>query len=72
MQTCSHAEGRPERRRDAGREGPKEGGRGKEVCVSGRAFLSAFLSPTPLLVTTFHVSLAPSPLRRQVLNKRSI
>ena len=36
--------------------------RDREGC--GRAFLSAFLSPTPLLVTTFHLSLAslwPSP-----------
>ena len=30
--------------------------RDREGC--GRAFLSAFLSPTPLLVTTFHLSLA--------------
>jgi hypothetical protein len=42
--------------------GQTEGTRDREGC--GRAFLSAFLSPTPLLVTTFHLSLAgfwPSP-----------
>jgi hypothetical protein len=45
-----------------GCRGRPEGARDREG--RGRAFLSAFLSPTPLLVTTFHLSLAglwPSP-----------
>ena len=48
--------------------------RDREGC--GRAFLSAFLSPTPLLVTTFHLSLAgrwSSPSETaSTQNKRSI